>query len=823
MTVYYVAPNGGDNAAGSEAAPFKTLGKAREASSVGDSVIVKDGTYILPGVIKPKTNTSWYSETVGGAKLDCKNVTKAFSMEKTGATGVLIDGFEIFGSTGSGIACNETDGCTFTRNHIHDCPDNGIGYNHSDRGTIDGNHIHHCATIGARSGITVLMSENLGGPALPGGYGMRITNNICHHNGRVPGGDKGDSDGNGIILDKLHWLTAAQGTRYNRTSLISGNICYRNSGHGIKAMASTDLTIEYNTCWGNKQIDGGGNTNPWSGEIGFMYSGGNTVRYNICVSTEALGAAFANDSSSTSYANQERPIGGEHDPNSYTGNIFFATAGKIIDTSGGQPAPPEDSYLVQNPKLHDPANGDFALDSGSPALGKAPGGKNIGAWQGATPPPPNPKVSVKTAPVISAADPTSGKPFTLDAAGTYNGTATVASPRIAQTMVDGVWKALDAIATNNLTTLPIVTVETKFALKEDWTGPNGESGVNRSNAITVRPAPIDPEDPSRKTPKYVEGSFVTAQIDSGMVIPATYAEGTLAIAINQVTNNTAPTPPAPWTVVGKIDGSSVGDTCSTTIAYQVADGSTAVTWGTWTGSAGGNKACWQFTDAEVDPSVFAVASSLSGTAVTWPALPTMTAGSLVVYALYSHLAANPFSFPPATGFTERFARTSPSTGIGSGTSGDSGSTLLDAYAGGNVGTLPAAAKRTYGLVSIRGVEDDFTDDPNLTAALRRIGALETKVDGLPERMTAAENTVNDAVTAASDAAAIVTGFDDRLSAVEPRTATLETRQTATETRLTELADAIAALIAGGGGSGAGGGSILDLGDLTRFLRKGETE
>ncbi|MEW9516568.1 right-handed parallel beta-helix repeat-containing protein [Streptomyces tubercidicus] len=56
-TTYYVATNGDDNAAGTSAAPLKTINKAAEKAQPGDTVLVRGGTY-REEVIFPRGGTS---------------------------------------------------------------------------------------------------------------------------------------------------------------------------------------------------------------------------------------------------------------------------------------------------------------------------------------------------------------------------------------------------------------------------------------------------------------------------------------------------------------------------------------------------------------------------------------------------------------------------------------------------------------------------------------------------------------------------------------------------------------------------------------------
>ena len=44
---YYVGPSGSDSAAGTEAAPFATVGRGQTAASAGDTVFIRGGTYTI--------------------------------------------------------------------------------------------------------------------------------------------------------------------------------------------------------------------------------------------------------------------------------------------------------------------------------------------------------------------------------------------------------------------------------------------------------------------------------------------------------------------------------------------------------------------------------------------------------------------------------------------------------------------------------------------------------------------------------------------------------------------------------------------------------
>ena len=88
---YYVSTSGSDTDAGSEAAPFKTIGKAAQVAAAGDVVYVKAGTY-AERVTLSKSGTSGAPITVRTFGSDSVNVSSGFAI--TGSYNV-VDGFEV--------------------------------------------------------------------------------------------------------------------------------------------------------------------------------------------------------------------------------------------------------------------------------------------------------------------------------------------------------------------------------------------------------------------------------------------------------------------------------------------------------------------------------------------------------------------------------------------------------------------------------------------------------------------------------------------------------------------------------------------------------
>jgi len=131
---YYVSPTGSDSAAGTQAAPFRTLARAAQvATKAGTTVWVAPGTYA--GGIKTTANGTssgriyWVSTTKWGAKIVPPSSSSSDSAWDNRGAYVSIIGFDIDGSKiGSGTKW------------LH-----GI-YTGGSYSVIEGNHVHHLAT-----------------------------------------------------------------------------------------------------------------------------------------------------------------------------------------------------------------------------------------------------------------------------------------------------------------------------------------------------------------------------------------------------------------------------------------------------------------------------------------------------------------------------------------------------------------------------------------------------------------------------------------------------------------------------------------------------
>ena len=131
---YYVAPNGSDTAAGTKAAPFKTLARAAKAATRASTTVwVAPGTY-AGGFKTTASGTAagriyWVSTTKWGAKIVPPAKSTNNSAWDNRGNYVSIIGFDVDGSKlGAGTKW------------VH-----GI-YTGGSYNIIDGNHVHHLAT-----------------------------------------------------------------------------------------------------------------------------------------------------------------------------------------------------------------------------------------------------------------------------------------------------------------------------------------------------------------------------------------------------------------------------------------------------------------------------------------------------------------------------------------------------------------------------------------------------------------------------------------------------------------------------------------------------
>jgi serralysin len=258
MATYYVSTNGSDSGKGTSSSPWRTINKAMKANlKSGDEVVVRSGTY-KEGVVINKDGITLRSEVPGGANIDPPSGKLGIHIN---ADHVKVKGFEIFGSTTAGITGNGVHHVEVLDNIVHDNSGNGIFFMKSDFITIDGNVVYDNASIGGRSGISVLWPKAISGDS--SGFRIIIRNNVSHHNQNESGRH---TDGAGIILDDFYTTKNSDLPAYKLPTLIENNLVYQNGGAGIMIFESSNATVRGNTAWQN-QMDNHSSKGTWRTEL----------------------------------------------------------------------------------------------------------------------------------------------------------------------------------------------------------------------------------------------------------------------------------------------------------------------------------------------------------------------------------------------------------------------------------------------------------------------------------------------------------------------------------------------------------------------------
>ncbi|WP_433364503.1 right-handed parallel beta-helix repeat-containing protein [Actinoplanes sp. CA-142083] len=310
---YYVAPNGNDSAAGTQAAPWATIAKAQSVAKAGDTVYFRGGTYAYT-----RANATCPSQT---GRVD------AITLNKSGGAGNPIRYWAYPGEKPVFDFSRMTDNCrikgidvTGSYLHLKGLEITGVrqnnNLNHESWGvwisgsnnTFEQLNIHH--TMGA-------------GLFINAGAGNLVLNSDSHDNydslSSNGAGESGDGFG-------AHYMTA--GTASN---VFRGDRAWNNSDDGFDLIdAYSPVLIESSWAWKNGYIPGtttaSGNGNGFkAGGYGGDYDAGavkHTVRFSV---------AFANRSAGF-YANHHPVANDFFNNTAYNNHPDFNMLG--VDASG---------------------------------------------------------------------------------------------------------------------------------------------------------------------------------------------------------------------------------------------------------------------------------------------------------------------------------------------------------------------------------------------------------------------------------------------------------------------------------------------------------
>ncbi len=170
-TVYYIAPIGSDANPGTEAEPWRTLQKAADTLTAGDTVYIKTGTY--PERVAPQNSGSAGNYIVYAAypgatvTLDGSSVTLpddlAGLFEVAFKSYIRISGLRIVNVgpylNNAGILVSHSSNIVIEKNYTYNTTSSGIGVWSSDHVTIDGNTVELACGGGWQECISVVDTD----------------------------------------------------------------------------------------------------------------------------------------------------------------------------------------------------------------------------------------------------------------------------------------------------------------------------------------------------------------------------------------------------------------------------------------------------------------------------------------------------------------------------------------------------------------------------------------------------------------------------------------------------------------------------------------
>jgi hypothetical protein len=228
-SIYYVAVGGNDSGPGTETRPWRTIQKAADTLTAGDTVYIRTGTYpeqVIPQNAGSAGNYITYvsypgeTATIDGASITLPDYeTGLFVVEDIGY--IKVSGLRIRNAgpneNNAGIYVDNAHHVIVEHNYTYNTVSSGIGVWDCSNVTIDGNEVRLACNDGEQEDITVSGTNTFevrnnhihdGGPGTNGGEGITIKGGAT--NGKVYGNHvHGLTDGQrtGIYIDA--WGTEA--------------------------------------------------------------------------------------------------------------------------------------------------------------------------------------------------------------------------------------------------------------------------------------------------------------------------------------------------------------------------------------------------------------------------------------------------------------------------------------------------------------------------------------------------------------------------------------------------------------------------------------
>ncbi len=399
---FYVAPNGDNGNPGSEARPWASIDKAVNTLTPGQTVLVKNGTYINDYMFITRSGTPGRPITFRAYPGDRPVVrisTDNGGATMQGASYINLEGFDFEYVTPNpgrsaqeaiGVSVNpgvSSDAARTPRlpNHVRvignvvrGFPAGGISVGLADYVTVEGNTVLENARYAPNEPSGISLGELVNLDEKPGAHNIVRGNGGFRNENLLPGTAIGlttISDGNCIILDDLRQTQSLEGysaylqpflvgglayPAYKSQTLIENNVCAGNGGRGIHLYKSDHALVRNNTLYQNASTPG--------------------IEGELSVGS-ASDVHFVNN---VVYARVDRPATYNYDSTgiSYERNLYFGSS-TLPNRSAND--------LVADPQFvrpgTDQSSADFHLRPGSPAIDAALPGEAPAFDQGGDPRP----------------------------------------------------------------------------------------------------------------------------------------------------------------------------------------------------------------------------------------------------------------------------------------------------------------------------------------------------------------------------------------------------------------------------------------------------
>ena len=204
---YYVAANGNDSNPGSESLPWLTVQKAANTLVAGDTVYIKAGTYneiVTPvnsgssGNYITYTNYSNATVTIDGTSLSVSANSGLISMNSKDYIKVIGLRITNAGSdnNSNGIYIYDCNYITIQDNYTYNTTSSGIGVWNSSNITVDNNEVELACNDGEQECITIATTND-----------FEVKNNVVHDNGAGTIGGEGIDAKDGAYNGSIHGNT----------------------------------------------------------------------------------------------------------------------------------------------------------------------------------------------------------------------------------------------------------------------------------------------------------------------------------------------------------------------------------------------------------------------------------------------------------------------------------------------------------------------------------------------------------------------------------------------------------------------------------------